>query len=53
MVNSGLEETMIGARQQIRDLARRDPRVTDLRTAAFLSALHTVATCYQEMGIFP
>jgi glutamate dehydrogenase (NAD(P)+) len=44
---------MIGAHQQIRDLARRDPRITDLRTAAFLSALNKVATCYLEMGIFP
>jgi glutamate dehydrogenase (NAD(P)+) len=53
LVNSGLEETMIGAHQQIRDLARRDPRISDLRTAAFLSALTKVATSYLEMGIFP
>ena len=53
LVNSGLEETMVGAHQQIRDLARRDPRITDLRTAAFLSALNKVATSYLEMGIFP
>ena len=53
LVNSGLEETMIGAHQQIRDLARRDPRIADLRTAAFLSALNKVATSYLEMGIFP
>ena len=53
LVNSGLEETMIGAHQQIRALARRDPRITDLRTAAFLSAVTKVATSYQEMGIFP
>jgi hypothetical protein len=44
---------MIGAHQQIRELARRDSRITDLRTAAFLSALHKVATAYLEMGIFP
>ena len=53
LVNSGLEETMIGAHQQIRDLTRRDPRIHDLRTAAFLSALNKVATSYLEMGIFP
>jgi glutamate dehydrogenase (NAD(P)+) len=53
LINSGLEETMIGAHQQIRELARRDSRITDLRTAAFLSALHKVATAYLEMGIFP
>ena len=53
LVNSGLEETMIGAHQEIRALARRDPRIGDLRTAAFLSALNKVATAYLEMGIFP
>jgi glutamate dehydrogenase (NAD(P)+) len=53
LVNSGLEETMIDAYQQIRELAHRDPRITDLRTAAFLSALNKVATTYLELGIFP
>ena len=53
LVNSGLEDTMIGAYQQIRELARRDTRITSLRTAAFLGALHKVATSYLEMGIFP
>jgi glutamate dehydrogenase (NAD(P)+) len=53
LVNSGLEETMVSAHQEIRALARRDPRIHDLRTAAFLSALTKVATSYQEMGIFP
>jgi glutamate dehydrogenase (NAD(P)+) len=53
LVNSGLEETMVNAHQRIRELARRDPRITDLRTAAFLSALNKVAICYLELGIFP
>src|SRR5262249_47519185 len=53
LVNSGLEETMIDAYQQIRELARRDSRITDLRTAAFLSALNKVATSYLGLGIFP
>ena len=53
LVNSGLEETMVAAHQQIRELARRDPRITDLRTAAFLSALNKVAISYLELGIFP
>src|SRR5262249_5047349 len=39
LINSGLEETMVAAHRQIRDLTRRDPRISDLRTAAFLSAL--------------
>jgi glutamate dehydrogenase (NAD(P)+) len=53
LVNSGLEETMINAYHQIRDLMKRDARVKDLRTAAFLNALQKVATTYLELGIFP
>src|SRR5262249_6007266 len=53
LVNSGLEETMVAAHQRIRDLARRDSRIHDLRTAAFLSALDKIAVTYLELGIFP
>jgi len=53
LVNSGLEETMIGAYRKLRELMRQDDRVKDLRTAAFLSALRKVATSYLELGIFP
>ena len=53
LVNSGLEETMIGAYHQIRDLWQRDARITDLRTAAFLNALNKIAGSYMELGIFP
>jgi glutamate dehydrogenase (NAD(P)+) len=53
LVNSGLEETMIGAYRQIRETMHRDARVKDLRTAAFLTALRKVATTYLELGIFP
>jgi len=53
LVNSGLEGTMISAYQQIREIAKRDSRIRDLRTAAFLSALDKVATSYLELGIFP
>ncbi|HEY7648245.1 MAG TPA: Glu/Leu/Phe/Val dehydrogenase [Methylomirabilota bacterium] len=53
LVNSGLEETMINAYHQIRELMKRETRLADLRTAAFLNALQKVATTYQELGIFP
>ncbi|MBI3826716.1 MAG: Glu/Leu/Phe/Val dehydrogenase [Candidatus Rokubacteria bacterium] len=53
LVNSGLEETMIGAYQQIREIKQRDARIHDLRTAAFVSAIHKVARSYLELGIFP
>jgi glutamate dehydrogenase (NAD(P)+) len=53
LVNSGLEETMIGAYRQLRELMRQDARVKDLRSAAFVNALRKVATTYLELGIFP
>ena len=53
LVNSGLEETMIGAYHQIRELWKGNPRCPGLRTAAFLNALNKVATSYMELGIFP
>jgi len=53
LVTSGLEETMINAYRQIREIWRSDDRITDLRTAAFLNALRKVATTYMELGIFP
>jgi glutamate dehydrogenase (NAD(P)+) len=53
LVNSGLEETMINAFRQIREVKRQDPRIQDLRTAAFVSAVEKIATTYVELGIFP
>jgi len=51
LVNSGLEETMITAYGEIREL--RQKHGTDLRTAAFVNAIDKVAVAYKEMGIFP
>lgn len=53
LVNSGLEETMIGAYHQIRELWKRDARTQDLRTAAFLNTINKIARSYLELGIFP
>jgi glutamate dehydrogenase (NAD(P)+) len=53
LVNSGLEETMISAYHQIRELMKREDRIRDLRTAAFLNAVQKVASTYLELGIFP
>ncbi len=52
LVNSGLEETMSVAWHQIRDAQRKHPK-TDLRTAAFISAIDKIAVSYLELGIFP
>lgn len=51
LVNSGLEETMSTAYQEIREIALA--KNTDLRTAAFINAIDKVAVSYVEMGIFP
>jgi glutamate dehydrogenase (NAD(P)+) len=53
LVNSGLEETMIGSYHQIRDIWKSDSRVADMRTAAFVSAVRKVAKTYMELGVFP
>jgi glutamate dehydrogenase (NAD(P)+) len=53
IVNSGLEDTMIVAYQEIRDTLRREPQMGDLRTAAFVLAINKVAIVYEELGIFP
>jgi glutamate dehydrogenase (NAD(P)+) len=51
LVNSGLEETMITAYAEIRDIAQKQH--TDLRTAAFVNAINKVAVSYLDLGIFP
>ena len=53
IVNSGLEDTMIVAYQEIREALRSQPEVGDLRTAAFVTAINKVAIVYEELGIFP
>jgi glutamate dehydrogenase (NAD(P)+) len=53
LVNSGLEETMIGAYQPIRqDWKERHGKV-DMRTAAMIVAIDKVALSYEQLGIFP
>jgi glutamate dehydrogenase (NAD(P)+) len=53
LVNSGLEETMVTAYQELVDTRARHPGIPDLRTAAFVTAIHKVARSYIELGIFP
>ena len=53
LVNSGLQETMIVAYDQIREIWKQDRRVGTLRTAAFMNAINKVALCYGELGVFP
>ncbi|MGB1216368.1 MAG: Glu/Leu/Phe/Val family dehydrogenase [Saprospiraceae bacterium] len=53
LVNSGLEETMVEAYRQIRDVYVSHPDIKDMRTAAFVSALQKISSDYMAMGIFP
>jgi glutamate dehydrogenase (NAD(P)+) len=52
LVNSGLEETMIGAYHPIREVWKQRGDV-DLRTAAMIVAIDKVALSYEQLGIFP
>lgn len=53
LVTSGLEDTMITAWHQVREVWLRHDRQVDIRTAAFISAIDKVAVSYQDLGIFP
>ena len=53
LVNSGLEGTMQNAYREIRETLLADPRLADLRTAAYAVAIKKVARAYEELGVFP
>ena len=53
LVNSGLEDTMISAYNEIREIKKQHGDKIDLRTAAYISAINKVAISYLELGIFP
>ncbi|HLS47729.1 MAG TPA: hypothetical protein VK012_04375, partial [Gemmatimonadales bacterium] len=52
LVNSGLEETMVGSYHPIRE-AWKSRSDVDLRTAAMIVAIDKVALSYEQLGIFP
>jgi len=53
LVYSGLEETMITATHEIMNTWNSNPKIPDMRTAAYVVAINKVATSYSELGIFP
>jgi glutamate dehydrogenase (NAD(P)+) len=53
LVRSGLEETMVYAYREIRDVMDRKPKVPNLRMAAFISGIDKIAASYETMGVFP
>ena len=53
LVRSGLEDTMIMAYDEIREIMHHTKAIPDLRTAAFYSAIEKVGISYEALGIFP
>ena len=53
LVHSGLEETMIKATCEVMEEWARNPKIPDMRTAAYVVAINKVASTYAELGIFP
>jgi glutamate dehydrogenase (NAD(P)+) len=51
LVDSGLEETMVNAYNEINELRKKHD--VDLRTSALISAINKVGSMYEGMGIFP
>ena len=52
LVRSGLEDTMINAYHEIRDVMQQK-NIPDLRTAAFFTAIEKIGVSYESLGIFP
>ncbi len=52
LVDSGLEETMINAYQELTEI-RNEHKLDDLRTSSFISAINKIGIMYEQMGIFP
>ncbi len=53
LVSSGLEETMIVAFNEIRNIRNSNPKINDLRTAAFVSGINKLAASYGTLGFWP
>ncbi len=53
LVSSGLEETMIAAFNEIRNIRNTNAKIGDLRTAAFVSGINKIAASYGALGFWP
>jgi glutamate dehydrogenase (NAD(P)+) len=53
LVNSGLEDTMISAYHEIREIKNSKKEIDNLRTAAFIGAINKIAISYQNLGVWP
>jgi len=53
LVRSGLEETMVTSYEQIRNVLKKNKKVSDMRSAAMVSAIGKIGNDYISLGIFP
>ncbi len=53
LVDSGLEDTMCQAYQEIRDICAEHGDEIDLRTGAYICAIDKIVAAYSNLGIFP
>lgn len=53
LVYSGLEETMIAAFNEIRNIRNSNNKIEDLRTAAFVSGINKIGASYGALGFWP
>ncbi|MFQ5790674.1 MAG: Glu/Leu/Phe/Val dehydrogenase [Acidobacteriota bacterium] len=53
LVESGLEDKMVEAYDEIRNVLLSRKKVKDLRAAAYVVAIEKIARAYMELGIFP
>lgn len=53
LVRSGLEETMISAFDQMKEIRDANPKIDDLRSAAFVNAIGKISNDYISLGIWP
>lgn len=52
LVNSGLDDTMRNGYQQISEALRSNPKITDMRTAAYAIAIEKISSTYLDLGIY-
>lgn len=52
LVRSGLDDTMRLAYQEIREVRDNNEKITDLRTAVYVTAIQKIARSYLEVGVF-
>lgn len=53
LVYSGLEETMMQAVNEIREIMLTNRKIRHMRNAAYVCAINKVAEAYAQLGIFP